>query len=93
MSTDCVCTLQYVLSEAQRIEAMAHWDVEVEIDYFHSKPGANRLREGLFKGRTMTYGNLKHVVMRITPKYSSEAENNAILVSSHIDTVFSSYAF
>lgn len=82
--------VKYVLSEAQRIEAMAHWDVEVEIDYFHSKPGANRLREGLFKGRTMTYGNLKHVVMRITPKYSSEAENNAILVSSHIDTVFSS---
>jgi len=82
--------VKYVLSEAQRIEAMAHWDVEVEIDYFHSKPGANRLRGGLFKGRTMTYGNLKHVVMRITPKYSSEAENNAILVSSHIDTVFSS---
>lgn len=82
--------VKYVLSEAQKIEAMAHWDIEVEIDYFHSKPGSNRLREGLFKGRTMIYGNLKHVVIRITPKYSSEAENNAILVSSHIDTVFSS---
>eukprot|EP01018_Ginkgo_biloba_P031316 Gb_39788 [translate_table: standard] len=81
--------VQYVLSEAQRIKAVAHWDVEVEVDYFHSKPGVNRLVGGLFKGKTLAYANLKHVVMRITPKYSSEAENNAILISSHIDTVFS----
>ncbi|KAH9288162.1 hypothetical protein KI387_032279, partial [Taxus chinensis] len=81
--------VKYVLSEAQRIEAAAHWDVEVEVDYFHSKPGANSLKKGLFSGRTLAYSNLKHVVMRVTPKYTTDAENNAVLVSSHIDTVFS----
>ncbi|GLJ53167.1 hypothetical protein SUGI_1133080 [Cryptomeria japonica] len=81
--------VKYVLSEAQRIEEMAHWDVEVEVDYFQSKPGVNRLKGGLFGGRTLIYSNLKHVVMRITPKYATDAENNAVLVSSHIDTVFS----
>lgn len=72
---------------------MAHWDVEVEVDYFQSKSGVNRLKGGLFGGRTLIYSNLKHVVIRITPKYATDAENNAVLISSHIDTVFSTYGY
>ncbi|KDO48804.1 hypothetical protein CISIN_1g0024022mg, partial [Citrus sinensis] len=39
-------------------------------------------------GRTLIYSDLNHIVLRIQPKYASEAAENAILVSSHIDTVF-----
>ncbi|KAL4190238.1 hypothetical protein AMTRI_Chr07g23690 [Amborella trichopoda] len=81
--------LQYVLVASENIKKEAHWEVNVEVDYFHAEPGANRLVGGLFKGRTLLYSDLKHVVMRISPKYHSDAEENAILISSHIDTVFS----
>ncbi|XP_060176435.1 uncharacterized protein LOC132606814 isoform X2 [Lycium barbarum] len=44
---------------------------------------------GLFKGKTLVYSDLNHIVLRISPKYAPEATENAVLVSSHIDTVFS----
>lgn len=61
------------------------------MDFFHAKIGASRLASGLFKGKTLVYSDLKHVVLRILPKYLPEAEENLILVSSHIDTVFAAY--
>lgn len=76
---------------AEEIKRTAHWEVNVEVDLFHAKSGANRLVSGLFKGKTLIYSDLKHVVVRVSPKYMVEAEENAILVSSHIDTVFSTY--
>lgn len=86
--------LQYVLAEVEKIKKNAHWEVDVEVDFFRAKTGANRLVSGLFKGKTLVYSDLKHVVLRILPKFTSvEAADNAILVSSHIDTVFSTYAF
>lgn len=81
--------VQYVLSESEKIKKTAHWEVDVEVDPFHSKIGANRHVSGLFKGKTLVYSDMKHVVLRILPKYLPEAEENVILVSSHIDTVFS----
>ena len=81
--------LQYVLSESESIKKSAHWEVEVEVDFFHSKYGANRLVGGLFKGKTLVYSDLNHIVVRVLPKYTVEARENAILVSSHVDTVFS----
>ncbi|CAI0411825.1 unnamed protein product [Linum tenue] len=80
--------LQYVMAVAEAIKKSAHWEVAVEVDLFHSKSGANSLASGLFVGKTLVYSDLNHVVLRILPKYSSEVED-AILVSSHIDTVFS----
>lgn len=81
--------LQYVLEAAEKIKKTAHWEVDVEVDLFHASSGANILVSGLFNGKTLVYSDLKHVVLRISPKYDSEAEDSAILVSSHIDTVFS----
>ncbi|CAA7390467.1 unnamed protein product [Spirodela intermedia] len=81
--------LQYVLAASNKIKESAHWEVDVEVDLFHAKIGANRLVKGLFKGKTLVYSDLKHVVLRISPKYLPEAEESAVLVSSHIDTVFS----
>ncbi|KAK3017384.1 hypothetical protein RJ639_006319 [Escallonia herrerae] len=80
--------LQYVLAASEKIRKMAHWEVDVEVDFFHANSGANRLVSGLFKGKTLVYSDLNHIVLRILPKYASEAGDNAILVSSHIDTVF-----
>lgn len=80
--------LQYVLAASELIKKTAHWEVDVEVDFFHTKYGANRLVSGLFKGKTLVYSDLNHVAMRILPKYATEAGENAILVSSHIDTVF-----
>ncbi|XP_021717686.1 endoplasmic reticulum metallopeptidase 1-like isoform X2 [Chenopodium quinoa] len=51
--------------------------------------GANHLNGGLFVGKTLMYADLNHIILRITPKYESEAKENTVLVSSHIDTVFS----
>lgn len=79
------------MEAAEKIRKTAHWEVDVQVDFFHAKSGANRLEGGLFKGKTLLYSDLKHVVLRILPKYLDEAEENAILVSSHIDTVFSTY--
>ncbi|KAL2465111.1 Zn-dependent exopeptidase superfamily protein [Abeliophyllum distichum] len=39
--------------------------------------------------KTGSLGDLNHIVLRLLPKYASEAGENAILVSSHIDSVFS----
>lgn len=39
------------------------------------------------------YSDLYHVILRVLPKYADEAGENTILVSSHIDTVFSTYEF
>uniref|UniRef100_A0A1D1YA17 Vacuolar membrane protease n=2 Tax=Anthurium amnicola TaxID=1678845 RepID=A0A1D1YA17_9ARAE len=81
--------LQYVLEASMRIKETAHWEVDVQVDLFHAKAGANRLVGALFKGKTLVYSDLKHVVLRILPKYLPEAEESAILISSHVDTVFS----
>ncbi|XP_076936281.1 uncharacterized protein LOC143603348 [Bidens hawaiensis] len=81
--------LQYVLRTAENIKKTAHWEVDVDVDLFHASSGANILVNGLFKGKTLAYSDLKHIVLRISPKYVSEATDSAILVSSHIDTVYS----
>ncbi|KAI4351377.1 hypothetical protein L6164_005747 [Bauhinia variegata] len=81
--------LQYVLTACETIKKTAHWEVDVEVDFFHTKSGANRLAGGLFKGKTLVYSHLNHVVIRILPKYVSDAREESILVSSHVDTVFS----
>ncbi|CAI9754547.1 unnamed protein product [Fraxinus pennsylvanica] len=81
--------LQYVLEASESIKKTAHWEVDVEVDFFGAKSGANNLVGGLFNGKTHVYSDLNHVVLRILPKYASEAGENAILVSSHIDSVFS----
>ncbi|CAH9055161.1 unnamed protein product [Cuscuta epithymum] len=81
--------LQYVLQASEAIKKDAHWEVDVEIDLFHAKSGANHLVGGLFMGKTLVYSDLDHIVVRISPKYATNVEENAILVSSHIDTVFS----
>ncbi|KAL6501104.1 hypothetical protein OROHE_025301 [Orobanche hederae] len=80
--------LKYVTEASETIKRTAHWEVDVEMDLFHVKSGANNLVGGLFKGKTLVYSDLNHIVLRIMPKYASEAGENAILVSSHIDTVF-----
>ncbi|KAH6763572.1 Zn-dependent exopeptidases superfamily protein [Perilla frutescens var. hirtella] len=80
--------LKYVSEAAEIIQKTAHWEVNVEVDLFHVKSGANNMVGGLFKGKTLVYSDLNHVILRITPKYASEAGERAILVSSHIDTVF-----
>ncbi|KAG0484682.1 hypothetical protein HPP92_008761 [Vanilla planifolia] len=81
--------VEYVFSASKLIKDSAHWEVEVQVDHFTAKTGANCLRGGFFKGKTLIYSDLKHVIIRILPKYLPEAEENVILVSSHIDTVFS----
>ncbi|CAA0806367.1 Zn-dependent exopeptidases superfamily protein, partial [Striga hermonthica] len=80
--------LKYVTEAAESIKRTAHWEVDVEVDLFHVKSGANNLVGGLFKGKTLLYSDLNHIVLRIMPKYGSEVGENSILVSSHIDTVF-----
>lgn len=85
--------LQYVKQAAEQINRTAYWEVDVEIDLFHADPGANRLVGGLFKGKSLVYADLHHIVLRISPKNKHngiDAKENSILVSSHIDTVFSS---
>ena len=81
------------MAASENIKKTAHWEVDVQVDFFHASSGANRMVSGLFKGKTLVYSDLNHILLRILPKYASEAEENAILVSSHIDTVFSAYAF
>ncbi|CAL5068939.1 unnamed protein product [Urochloa decumbens] len=79
--------IQYVYAVAEKIKKTAHWEVDVQLELFHTDIGANRLSKGLFKGKTLLYSDLKHVLLRVVPKYMPEAEENLILVSSHIDTV------
>lgn len=79
------------MAASENIKKTAHWEVDVEVEFFNVKSGANRLVSGLFMGKTLVYSDLNHIILRIMPKYVAEAEDNAILVSSHIDTVFSAY--
>ena len=79
------------MSNVEEIQAEAPWDVDVDVDFFHSRPGASSLVGGLFKGKTLVYTNLKHVVVRVKPASVVGAEKNSILVSSHIDTVIFAY--
>ncbi|XP_062226190.1 uncharacterized protein LOC133924597 [Phragmites australis] len=79
--------VQYVYAVAEKIKKTAHWEVDVQLELFHTDIGANRISNGLFKGKTLLYSDLKHVLLRVVPKYLPEAEENLILVSSHIDTV------
>jgi len=76
-----------VLDQVTEVQETANLEVEVEIDYFHPSPGVIQLKRGLFVGRSLVYSGLKHVVVRVHPKYEDSALENAILVSSHIDTV------
>jgi len=76
-----------VYAVAEKIKTTAQWEVDVQLELFHTDIGANRLSKGLFKGKTLLYSDLKHVLLRVVPKYMPEAEENLILVSSHIDTV------
>lgn len=78
---------QHVLNEVVKIQDSSNQDTEVDVDYFHTRPGVNQLKGGLFKGKSLVYSGLKHVVVRVRPKYEDSALENAILVSSHIDTV------
>ncbi|KAF3958654.1 hypothetical protein CMV_016457 [Castanea mollissima] len=80
---------EYVLEAAKKVKEKAHWEVDVDVEAFHVRSGANQMAGGLFMGKTLLYSDLNHVVLRILPKFESEAAQNAILVSSHIDTVFS----
>ncbi|KAM7264307.1 hypothetical protein ACFE04_001990 [Oxalis oulophora] len=81
--------IQYVLAAAENIKKTAHWEVDVEVELFHVKSGVNSLAGGMFVGKTLVYSDLTHVVLRILPKYAPEAADNAILISSHIDSVMS----
>ncbi|KAH9625292.1 hypothetical protein KSS87_009050 [Heliosperma pusillum] len=81
--------LEYVLVAAEKIKNTSHWEVDVEVEEFHVNDGANRLQSGLFRGKTLIYADLDHILLRITPKFAAEAKDNSILVSSHIDSVFS----
>uniref|UniRef100_A0A2N9F291 Vacuolar membrane protease n=1 Tax=Fagus sylvatica TaxID=28930 RepID=A0A2N9F291_FAGSY len=81
--------VQYVLEAAEKIKEKAHWEVDVQVEVFHARSGAHHMGSDLFTGKTLVYSDLNHVVLRILPKFESEAAQNAILVSSHIDTVFS----
>ncbi|KAK6933363.1 hypothetical protein RJ641_036257, partial [Dillenia turbinata] len=85
--------LQYVLAASEEIKKTAHWKVDVQLHFFQAKSGANRLVSGLFMGKTLVYSDLNHVILRILPRYASEAGDNAILVSSHIDTVLFPHCF
>ncbi|KAF9594822.1 hypothetical protein IFM89_034805 [Coptis chinensis] len=81
--------VKYVLAVTENIKETAHREVDVQVELFHVQSGANHLVGGLFKGKTLLYSDLKHVLLRVLPKYLPNAEEDAILVSSHIDTVFS----
>ncbi|KFK29147.1 hypothetical protein AALP_AA7G095000 [Arabis alpina] len=84
-----VLALQYVLEAVERVKETAHREVDVNVDVFESKSGVNSLIGGVFKGKSLVYSDMTHIVLRILPKYEQDAGDNAILVSSHIDTVFS----
>lgn len=80
------------MEASEEIKKTAHWEVDVDVELFNAKSGANLMTGGLFSGRTLVYSDLDHVILRISPKYVSRARENAVLVSSHIDSIFSTYA-
>lgn len=69
------------------IQETANLDVDVEVDRFQTAPGMIGMKAGVFKGRSLVYSGLEYVVVRVHPKYDDGALENAILVSSHVDTV------
>ena len=79
------------MSNVEEIQAEAPWDVDVEVDFFHSRPGVSSLVGGIFKGKTLVYSNLKHVIVRVKPASVVGVEKNTILVSAHIETMISVY--
>ncbi|KAG0609983.1 hypothetical protein M758_7G029700 [Ceratodon purpureus] len=79
--------VQYVYDQAVEIQETANYEVEVEVDRFQTAPGRIGMKGGLFKGRSLVYSGLEYVVVRLHPKYDDDALENAILVSSHVDTV------
>lgn len=92
--------LQYVWNVSEDIKKSAQEDVEVEVDFFSPESGLNRPATSRYEGKSLVYSDLHHVVLRISPKSVSSsskedvADDNrsAILVSAHVDTVFSAYA-
>lgn len=81
--------LQYVLDQVTEVQQTENSEVKVEVDYFHASPGVTQLT-GICDGESTVYYGLKHVIARLHPKYEDSALENAILVSSHIDTVITS---
>lgn len=80
--------VQYVLAQVRAVEAAAGPGVDVDVSQF-TATGFHRLQGGLFAGKTLIYSNLRSVAVRLSPKNALEsAEQNALLVSSHVDTVF-----
>jgi hypothetical protein len=79
--------LQYVHDQVVEIQETANHEVAVEVDRFQTAPGIIELKGGLFKGKSLVYSGLEYVVVRVHPKYDDDALKNAILVSSHVDTV------
>ncbi|KAK4403884.1 hypothetical protein Sango_0757000 [Sesamum angolense] len=65
---------QYVTEAIETIKKKAHWEVDMEVDLFHAKYGANNLVGGLFKGKTLVYSDLNHVVLRIMPNMHLKQE-------------------
>ncbi|CAM6082858.1 unnamed protein product [Calypogeia fissa] len=82
--------LMYVYSELMEIKEEADPYVDFEVDLFEPGPGLNRLVGGLFYGKSLVYANLRHLVVRISPSDFYKSKENAILISSHIDTVITS---
>ncbi|KAJ7560996.1 hypothetical protein O6H91_03G009900 [Diphasiastrum complanatum] len=79
--------VEYVLTEVRKVAETSNPNVDVEVELFHAKPGVNAK---VFKKRSLAYTNLKQVIVRIASKLSTHAEENSILVSSHIDSVITS---
>ncbi|KAJ1406407.1 Peptidase M28 [Sesbania bispinosa] len=70
-SKDLNSALQYVVKEGEAIKETAKGNVDVEVDVFPAKSGDS---------------NLKHVVLKVSPKNVSH-NNNSILVSANVDSV------
>jgi hypothetical protein len=64
--------------------------VDLEVELFEASPGVERLDGGLFYGKSLVYANLRHIVVRISPLDYAAAKENALLISTHIDTVITS---
>nr|GMD30213.1 endoplasmic reticulum metallopeptidase 1-like [Ipomoea batatas] len=88
----CICGIQYVLKAATTIQEEAYGDVNVEVECFHANTGVNTLSGGSYYGKTLVYSDMKHILIRISSKSAASklrsGEDNAILVSAHVDTVF-----
>lgn len=75
--------LEYILMEAKAIEEEAASAVHVDIDVFNVGAGVNDQA----KWKSIVYANTQQLVVRVTPANVTKAEENAILVSAHVDTV------